>query len=102
MHPVHPFRINGLSWPHTETLTYHVVKTAHWRAIKSSVRPIRTASSFAWTAFAMRKVTSPQPSMAFGGHRITPSTAHVHADVDPRPAILDLVEIPKNLFRRKT
>lgn len=29
--------INGLSWPHTERLTYHVGDTVHWRVINASV-----------------------------------------------------------------
>lgn len=29
--------INGLSWPHTERLTYHVGETVHWRVINASV-----------------------------------------------------------------
>lgn len=29
--------INGLSWPHTEPLTYHVGETVHWRVINASV-----------------------------------------------------------------
>jgi manganese oxidase len=28
--------INGLSWPHTERLSYHVGETAHWRVINAS------------------------------------------------------------------
>jgi len=28
--------INGLSWPHTERLTYHVGDSAHWRVINAS------------------------------------------------------------------
>src|SRR6266568_9403812 len=29
--------INGLSWPHTERLSYHVGDTVHWRVINASV-----------------------------------------------------------------
>ena len=29
--------INGLSWPHTERLTYHVGDTVHWRVINASI-----------------------------------------------------------------
>lgn len=28
--------INGLSWPHTERLTYHVGQTVHWRVINAT------------------------------------------------------------------
>ena len=29
--------INGLSWPHTERLTYHMGETVHWRVINASL-----------------------------------------------------------------
>ena len=54
--------INGLSWPHTERLTYRVGDSAHWRVINASsaTHPIPctcTGSIFMWTASAMLRAT---------------------------------------------
>jgi FtsP/CotA-like multicopper oxidase with cupredoxin domain len=38
-HPLETITVNGLSWPHTERLTYSVGDTARWRVINASVAP---------------------------------------------------------------
>ena len=38
-HPKETITVNGLSWPHTERLTYSVGDTVRWRVINASVAP---------------------------------------------------------------
>jgi len=52
--------INGLSWPHTERLTYRIGENVHWRVINASsaTHPMHLHGFyFRWTVWAMRKVT---------------------------------------------
>lgn len=38
-HPLETITVNGLSWPHTERLTYSVGDSVRWRVINASVAP---------------------------------------------------------------
>ncbi|MGH8490988.1 MAG: multicopper oxidase domain-containing protein [Gammaproteobacteria bacterium] len=39
LNPRFTFLINGLSWPHTERLTYSVGQQVRWRVINLSTQP---------------------------------------------------------------
>jgi FtsP/CotA-like multicopper oxidase with cupredoxin domain len=81
------FAINGLSWPHTERLTYRAAETVHWRVI-NGVEPTGRSQSTATKSLIARNRSHTRKRAPCGRHirlglscRVTSATASHSATV---------------------